>query len=986
MTPQTYQEQDFEEYIEEYLLKSGYNKRTSESFNKDSCLIPDEVIQFIQSSQPKEYEKLQKQYGADTPNKLCYRLAKEISQKGTLQILRKGIKDRGAKFSLAYYKPSSGMNPEHQNLYKQNRFSIVRQLKYSKKNEKSIDISIFLNGLPIITAELKNSLTGQFVEDAVKQYKEDRDPKEPLFQFKRCLVHFAVGNEKVFMTTKLQGDKTRFLPFNKDTENPINLKGHKTAYLWEDIFQPDTLLNFINNYLHIQKTSEKFYDKTDGLVERVYENFIFPRFHQLDCVRKILDAVRKDVVGHSYLVQHSAGSGKSNSIAWLAHQLASFYQKDTDKERLFDSIIVVTDRKVLDKQLQDTIKQFEKTAGVVKKIEINSAQLKEALEHGKDIIVTTLQKFPIISENMTELKGQKFAVIIDEAHSSQSGESSKHLKKTLSANFEEDKEEKDDFDLEDKIINEIRSRGRQSHISYFAFTATPKNKTLELFGNKTTDGKFVAFHNYTMRQAIEEGFILDVLKNYITFKRYFKLAKKIEIVEDEEYEKKKAIRLLTSYVDLQPHAVEMKTRLVLDHFLEKTVNAIQGRGRAMFATGSRLLAVKYYLMFKKIMGEKHLTYKPLVAFSGTVKDPDSLEEYTEKSLNGLQSKISIPDAFKTPEYRILIVANKYQTGFDEPFLHTMYVDKKLRDVQAVQALSRLNRKPKGKNETFILDFVNEADDIKQSFQPYYQTTFLEEETDPNKLYSHQSELGQFEIYTNEDIKEFAKIFFNPKEQLEKLQPILDRAVNNWTFKQENEREDFRGLLQSFIRLYGFISQIITFQDIELEELYVFAKNLNRKLPKRDNRLPYEIRDSVDLDSFRIQRTYQGNLGLEAEDSDISSITGGATQFTFDEKVFLTNIIKTLNETFGIDLTDEDKVDIERIKMKLEEDEGLHAVMKGNNTVENKRYKFNQVLDAILLHFVHNKLDLYKKLSEPKVNAFFKQKWFDGYNKRFNYGL
>ncbi len=971
-------ERKFEEHIEEQLLNSGHHKRRPEDYDKVLCLIPKEVIQFIQATQPKEYEKLQRQYGADTPNKLCYRLSKEIRNRGTLHVLRKGIKDRGAMFKLAYYKPASGMNPEHHTLYEKNRFSVVRQLRYSKKTENSLDLAIFLNGIPIITAELKNSLTGQIVDDAIKQYQTDRDPREPLFMFKRCLVHFAVGNEKVFMTTKLQGESTRFLPFNKDTENPVNPKGHKTAYLWEDILQPDTLLNLINDYLHIHTKTEKNWDKTRGVIESTREVFVFPRYHQLDLVRKLLHAVKIDGAGHSYLVQHSAGSGKSYEIAWLCHQLARLYQNDTDKERLFDSIIVVTDRRVLDKQLRDNIKQFEQTPGVVKAVEKNSYELRQALEDGKDIITTTLQKFPVISDAMTKLQGHRFAVIIDEAHSSQSGESAKHLKKTLSANLEDaEEEDRDEYDPEDAIITEIRTRGRQPHITYFAFTATPKNKTLELFGHKDAAGKFVAFHIYSMRQAIEEEFILDVLEHYTTFKRYFKLVKKME--GDKEYERKKAVQLLTSYVDLQPHAIEMKSRIMLDHFMEKTVNAIQGRGRAMVVTRSRLHAVKYYLMLKKLMADMHLQIQPLVAFSGTVRDPDTGEEYTEISLNRLPPRVSIPDAFKTPEYRILVVAEKFQTGFDEPFLHTMYVDKKLGGVHAVQTLSRLDRTMRGKTETLVLDFVNEAEEIQKSFQPYFQTTSLEEETDPNKLYDLQSELERFEVYTTEEVKEFALIFFNPQEKAEKLQPILDNVVNAWRYlADENKQEDFKSLLQRFIRLYGFVSQLISFEDVALEELYVFAKNLNRKLPKREKRIPTEIREAVDLDSFRIQETFTGNLPLTKTDSEIPGITNGNSQHAEEEIDLLSHIIDTLNETYGLNLTDEDKVDIEQIKIKLEENEELRDVMNANNTLENIRYKFDKVVDSELHGFVNNKIGLYKKLTDPAVNAMFKQKWFDGY--------
>ena len=979
MTPQ-YTEQDFETHIEAHLLASGYYSCQIEEYDRALCLIPEEVLAFVRTTQPKEFQKLERQYGAaEAAGKFCYRLSREISRRGTLDVLRKGIKDRGARFKLATFKPASGMNPEHQRLYRANRFSVVRQLKYSQKNENSIDMVLFLNGLPIITAELKNSLTGQVFEDAERQYRKDRSPKgEPLLAFKRCLVHFAVGNEKVSMTTRLRGENnTRFFPFNKDSENPVNPTGHKSHYLWDDIWQPDTLLELVHNYLHVQKNTEKYYDsKTGQVAKREYEVFIFPRYHQLDVVRKLLAAVRSDGAGHNYLVQHSAGSGKSNSIAWLAHHLSSFYQNPGDKERLFDSIVVVTDRRVLDKQLQDTIKQFEQTTGVVMPIEKDSAQLRESLEVGKAIIITTLQKFPVISETMTAIKGYRFAVIIDEAHSSQSGESAKHLKQTLSVNLEgAETEDQTGDDLEDRIIQEIRTRGPQNHISYFAFTATPKNKTLELFGRKTADG-FVATHIYSMRQAIEEGFILDVLRNYTTFKRYFKLVKTIPA--DNEYEKKKAVRLLTTYVDLQPHAIETKTRIMLDHFLEKTVLTIQGRGRAMVVTRSRLHAVKFYLAFQKIMAERGLGYKPLVAFSGTVKDPDSGAEHTENSLNQLAPRVSIPDAFKTPEYRLLVVANKFQTGFDEPFLHTMYVDKRLAGVQAVQALSRLNRKPKGKNETLVLDFVNEAEAIQADFQPYYQTTLLEEETDPNRLYELQSDLEAFEVYTDEDLREFAEIFYTPQIPLEKLQPVLDRVVILWGYKPGEGKEGFRSTLQRYIRLYGFISQLITFEDVELEQLYAFAKALNRKLPRRKEKLPHEIKEAVDLDSFRLQETYAGSLSLDNTDGVVTGYSNGETFHLKSELDLLSNIIKVLNETYGINLTDEDVVDIQRIKVTVEKNQELLDVMRADNPRHVVRYKFDQVVDQILLEFVHTKLDLYKKLTDPKVNELFKRRWFDGF--------
>lgn len=975
MSQKSYKEENFEEHIEQNLLESGYYKKYSEDYNKEQCVIPSEVIAFIKSTQPEEFEKLQIQYGADTENKICYRLSQEISQRGALEILRKGFKDRGSKFRMAYYKPSSGLNPEAKALYMQNRFSVIRQLKFSTRNVKSLDMVIFLNGIPIVTAELKNSLTGQFVEQAINQYKNDRDPKEALFKFKRCLVHFAVGNEKVFMATKLEGPNTKFLPFNKDTENPVNPNGHKTAYLWEDILSPDTLLDLINNYLHIQEYSEKYFVKDIGLEEKTYISLISPRYHQLEAVRKILNALKIEGVGKSYLIEHSAGSGKSNSIAWLAHHLANFYQNITDKDRLFDSIIVVTDRRVLDRQLQNTIKQFEQTTGVVVPIEKHSGQLKEALESGKDIIVSTIQKFPVISEQITKLLGKRFAVIIDEAHSGQQGEDARHLKKVLSVNLENaEDEDRVEFDLDDEVLKEIRLRGKQPHISYFAFTATPKNKTLEMFGRKNEQGQFCAFHTYSMRQAIEEHFILDVLKNYITYKRYFKLMKKIS--EDKKYEKRKAAIMLTSYVDLRPHAIEAKTQIMLEHFVDKTANQIQGKARAMVVTRSRLHAVKYYLEFKKQMSQKNLPFKPLVAFSGTVIDPDTLAEHTENSLNRLAPKVAIQDAFKTPEFRILIVAEKFQTGYDESLLHTMFVDKKLVDLHAVQTLSRLNRVMEGKNDTLIIDFVNEAEDIKNAFQPYYQTILLSEETDPNELYSLTYKLEKHEIYSDEDIEQFSKIFFNPAEPLERLQPILDRAVEKWRFKHEYEQEDFKITLQKFVRLYGFISQIVTFKDIDLEKLYNYGKNLLNKLPKTVKKFPYELKEAVDLESFRIQQTFKGKITLIDQDGQAKGVVTDAVTPLPDEEEFLTKIIASLNETYGANLTDEDKVDIDIIKNKLEKNEELKAILNPRNTRDNIKKKFEDIFDNVILEFVNNKFELYKKLSDPQINAQFKKRWFD----------
>jgi type I restriction enzyme R subunit len=616
---------------------------------------------------------------------------------------------------------------------------------------------------------------------------------------------------------------------------------------------------------------------------------------------------------------------------------------------------------------------------VVRPIDVDSAQLKEALQNGKDIIISTIQKFSVIHKEMESLKGNRFAIIIDEAHSSQSGEASKHLKETLSVNLDDaEKADTVEFDLDDEVEHEIGTRGKQPHISYFAFTATPKNKTLELFGRKNDQGKYVAFHTYTMRQAIEEGFILDVLKNYTTFKRYFKLVKSVE--GDKEYEKKKAMVLLTSYVDLKPHAFDLKTRIILEHFMAVTMKAIEGKGRAMLVTKSRLHAVRFQLAFQKVTKELGLPFKSLVAFSGTVIDPDSLAPYTETGMNNLPSKVNIQDALKTPEYRILIAANKFQTGFDEPLLHTMYVDKRLGGVGAVQTLSRLNRTARGKVDTVVLDFVNEWDEIQRAFQDYYQVTYLEEETDPNKLYTLKTQLEQFDVYTGEQVKEFAIVFFNPKEPAERLQPILDKVVMVFEQLDHARQEDFRSMLQNYIRFYAFVSQLITFKDVDLEELYVFAKSLNRKLPRRRTRLPLELQDSVDLDSFRVQQTFTGQIPLIYKDAPIKPI-GTETKGTYQMELdFLSNIIKTLNDAYGANLTDEDKVDLGKMREKVNAHQELAEARNSDNTEANVRYKFDKVLDEIMLDFVNNKVDLYKKLSDANVNAFLKRRWFEEFYK------
>src|SRR6266568_6833461 len=794
----------------------GYRKHLSEEYDKALCLIPEDVLNFIYATQPKEWDKFKKQHEGDARTPFLRRLATELRSRGTLSVLRKGIKANGCRFQLAYFVPSSGLNYELLNLYAANIFSEVRQLRYSERNNNSLDLVLFLNGLPIFTAELKNPFTGQNVQNAIQQFRFDRGPREPLFAFGRCLAHFAVDPDLVYMSSHLEGPKTSFLPFNLGRNggagNPPSWKGFATAYLWESIWARNSVLNLLQHF--IQEIEEQD-DKGRKTGKR---SLIFPRYHQLDAVRRLVVDAQEQGPGQRYLIEHSAGSGKSNSISWLAHQLSVLH--DSLDQRVFDSIIVITDRRVLDKQLQQTVQQFEQTLGVVENIDKTSGQLKDALEHGKTIIVTTLQKFPVIVNQMESLKGNRFAVIIDEAHSSQSGESTKSLKTVLTIGNLDDvdtEESEEGEDLEDRIADVMKKRGRLPNVSYFAFTATPKPKTLELFGTRRSDGRYEAFSLYSMRQAIDEHFILDVLENYTTYKTYWSLLKKIET--DPHYDRTKATLLLKSFVDGHVQTIAKKVAIMVEHFNGQVAHLIDGKAKAMIVTRSRLHAVRYKQVVDRYLKEKGYPYKALVAFSGTVSDGGI--DYTETHMNGF-SETQTAETFKQQQYRILIVANKFQTGFDQPLLHTMYVDKKLGGVHAVQTLSRLNRTYPGKNETMVLDFANEAEEIEKAFAPYYEKTLLSEVTDPNLLYDLQTKLSGFHFYSEEDVNRFATIYFDSKATQDKLYAALTPVVDRYKEALDEEKADFKGHLTDYVRLYAFLSQIITFVDTDLEKLYAFG--------------------------------------------------------------------------------------------------------------------------------------------------------------------
>jgi len=958
--PGQYKEIAFEAAIDEHLLNvGGYSKGNPEAFDCDLAIDPDEFLSFIKETQPKEWgylESLQKSKAAEILiNDLCRALDSE--QEGCLTVLRHGFKCFGKLFRVAYFAPASGLNPDTQRLYAANRLAITRQLVYSNKHGGKVDVVLSLNGIPVATAELKNPLTGQTWRNAVKQYQNDRDPKDQIFQFKkRVLVHFAVDPDEVYMTTRLNGRSTYFLPFNKGNDNaagnPVNPDGYKTAYLWEEILQRDSFLDILARFIHLQIEEKKLDGKTIKI-----EKMIFPRYHQLDSVRKLVANARTNGIGNNYLVQHSAGSGKSNSIAWLAHRLASLYS-DQD-EKVFDSVIVITDRLVLDQQLQNTIYQFEHKQGVVQKIDEDSTQLAQALTAGVPIVVTTLQKFPFVTEKIGDLPKRKYAVIVDEAHSSQGGESATELKGVLAAaaiREEASKRAAEEGlpDYEEEILRNMAKRGKQPNISFFAFTATPKYKTLEVFGQPGPDGKPQPFHLYSMRQAIEEGFILDVLKNYTTYKTYYRLVKSIE--NDPEVDKKKAARALARFVSLHPHNIAQKTEVMIEHFQHFTRHKIGGKAKAMVVTSRRLHAVRYKETIDKYIAENgYSDIKTLVAFSGTVIDPDIRDKtYTEVGMNAGIKEKELPKKFDGGEYQVLIVAEKYQTGFDQPLLHTMYVDKPLAGVQAVQTLSRLNRTNPGKEDTFVLDFVNDPAAILEAFQPYYEQTLIGERAEVRQLYELQAKLDAQQVYFKSEVEEFCKVFFKPKRQQTpsdqaKMNACIDPAVNRYKQLDKGTREEFRKVLVAYRNLYAFLSQMIPFQDSDLEKLYTYIRFLLMKLPLRDSGSAYDFDNDVALKYYRLQKISEGSIILEkGHGGEIQGPTSVGTGVDHDKTIELSQLIDILNERFGTEFKPGDQLFFDSIKEDAVADDKLRQAAVAN-TMENFSYVFHKALEGIFIN-------------------------------------
>ena len=937
MTNSVVTERAFEELITQHLVEQGGYMSGVEGWSQELALDPPTLFAFLQETQPSEWERLSAIHGTEIKNRLLLRLVKELDNRGTLDLLRNGLVDYGVRFHLAYFRPASGLNEDTRRLYGLNRLNVVRQLHFSEKRpQDSVDIVLCLNGLPIATLELKNQFTGQSSAHARRQFMEDRDPREPLFAFKRrALVHFAVDPDEVWMTTRLNGRETRFLPFNKGSNhgagNPPNPNGHRTAYLWEEVLAKNSLLDILGRFMHLQQDEVTFGGRK---IKR--ESMIFPRYHQRDVVHRLESDVRRHGTGKNYLIQHSAGSGKSNSIAWLAHGLSSLHGEDD--QPVFESVVVITDRRVLDKQLQDTIYQFEHKQGVVAKIDENSEQLAEALKAGVKIIITTLQKFPFIVDKIGDLPKRKYAVIVDEAHSSQTGDAADKVREALTGYG-------DGADYEDVIVSKMEARrARQDNLSFFAFTATPKPKTLAAFGTPGPNKLPVPWHLYSMRQAIEEGFILDVLKGYTTYKLFFKLAKAIE--DDPRVDKKQASRAIARFISLHDYNVAQKVEIIVEHFRGVVMTKIGGRAKAMVVTGSRREAVAYKLEVDQYLRDhEYQEIKALVAFSGSIKDDYDIE-HTEASMNGFGER-ELPERFNGDEYRLLLVADKYQTGFDQPLLHTMYVDKKLSGVRAVQTLSRLNRTHPGKEDTFVLDFANEPSEIQEAFQPFYEGTTIEEEINPNQLYDLHGKMDPFAVTHPEEIEAFARAFFQPRgastaKTHAHLSAAIDPAVARVRAKSAEEQAEYKHLLASFLRLYSFLSQIMPFTDADLEKFYAYGRLLTTKLRDEGGAERFQLNEEVALEYYRLQKMSEGSIALSlGGDAGLPVPSEVGTGQQESEEIPLSTVVQELNKRFATDFTIGDQLFFEQIEADLVHDHNLSKQAK-TNSIDNFKYPFDDV--------------------------------------------
>ena len=961
------EESAFESTIESMLLDGGWGKGDRDEWNAHRALFPARALAFIRDTQPELWAEMAALHGATIESNLIELLVRELDNKGALDVLRHGFRFFGKTFRIAYFKPSHGLNPDALAQFERNELTVTRQALCHPGKGHEVDLLFALNGVPVATCELKNPMTAQTWRSAVRQYQQHRDPNVPLFRFqKRALVHFAADPDEVHMTTRLAGEATRFLPFNQGSNpgsvgcgagNPPHRSGYRTGYFWQEVLERERFLDILGSYVFVERRDEKVEDAKGTRTEK-RETVIFPRYHQLDSVSKLVAAAQADGPGRNYLIQHSAGSGKTNSISWLSHRLASLHTDDDKK--VYNCVIVITDRRVLDQQLQEAIYQIEHAQGVVKAIDQDSQQLACALVDGTMIVITTLQKFPFVlkglltiagaapSENPSEaeqaqaaawqreIAGRRYAVIVDEAHSSQTGEAAREMKAILGVRAQDARQE--DEDWQDGLTAVVESRGPQPNLSFFAFTATPKGKTVELFGRPGPSGKPESFHVYSMRQAIEEGFILDVLQNYTDYDTYYRLAK--QAADDPDFPKRRTAVALAKFMTLHPYNIEQKTEVIVEHFREHVCRRIGGRAKAMVVTSSRLHAVRYMLAFKRYIADHgYEDIRPLVAFSGTVTDPDTGEEFTEPGMNtdfvtGKRiSEAALPARFDSPDYQILLVADKYQTGFDQPLLQAMYVDKRLDGVQAVQTLSRLNRVCLGKEAPFVLDFVNDPDDIRDAFAPYYDRTELLAPSDPYQLEQLKHELDGMQVYHGSEVEAFAKVFYLPQARQQpadhsRIEACLQPARDRFQGLDEDDQTAFRDRLSAFVNLYAFLSQIIPYGDSELERLSSFGRLLLPSLLPAPEE-PIKLGDEVSLEYYRLERVSSGAILLEEPETYVVSPSAVGTGNPEDEKAPLSEIIERLNERFGTEFTDEDRLFFEQVRKRALRDEDVRKIAVAN---------------------------------------------------------
>ncbi|QKN24243.1 type I restriction endonuclease subunit R [Caproicibacterium lactatifermentans] len=958
-------ERGFETIIVNWLVEqNGYEQGTNDDYSKEYAVDETRLFRFLNDTQPREMAKLGVNNSDQKKRQFLNRLSGEIAKRGIIDVLRNGVKAYPADLIMFYFTPTEN-NEKSKEMFEKNIFSVTRQLRYSSDATKlALDLCLFINGLPVITIELKNHFTGQTTADAVEQYKEDRSPRDTLFSFKRCMVHFAVDDQSIMFCTKLAGKDSWFLPFNKGyndgTGNPPNPDGIMTDYLWKDILTKWKLSRIIENYAQVVVDEDP--DTKKKTVKQIW-----PRYHQLDCVEKLLADVKQNGVGKRYLIQHSAGSGKSNSIAWLAHQLIGLEQ---DGHPMIDSVIVVTDRRILDKQIRDTIKQFMQVKNTVVWAQ-HSGDLKKAIQDGKRIIITTVEKFPYISQEIgQEHIHNKFAIIIDEAHSGQSGRNSANMNLALSGMASDN-----EMDNEDKINAIVEGRKLVKTASYFAFTATPKNKTEEVFGTPyEEDGeiKHRPFHVYTMKQAIQEGFILDVLKNYTTIDSWYKIAKKVE--DDPMFDKKRAQKKLRSFVEGNPDVIAKKAAMMVDHFHEQIIakKKLNGKSRAMVVTASIPRCIETYYAINKCLAERHSPYKAIIAFSGECKYNGQEPALTSADMNGFPDA-KIPKEFKKDPYRLLVVADMFQTGFDEPLLQTMYVDKPLYDIAAVQTLSRLNRACPGKDEVYVLDFANKTSTIEEAFSKFYRTTILSGETDPNKLYDLISIMEGYQVYDKDDVEHVIDLFLNGAER-DRLDPLLDPCVATYNELQTDDQIKFKSAAKSFVRTYGFLGSILPYGNVDWEKLSIFLNLLIPKLPSpREDDLSEGILPTIDLDSYRNEAQEAVAIKLEDEDAEIAPVPAGKVGHIVEPEMDpLSQIISDFNDLFGnINWNDADNVQrqILEIPVMVSHDEKYQNAMK-NSDEQEARTESERALQKVIFSIMADNMELFKQFQD---NLSFK-KW------------